>query len=392
MPPGTHSANIAAVRAPELDGVRALAILLVVIWHWVHLPSHPQPGTIWSKANVFLRLTWSGVDLFFVLSGFLIGSILLANSGASNYYSVFYLRRACRILPLYVAFLVLCTLLAQPWALPQPSLLASIFRPVIPLWAFYVHCQNLAMAWAGHFAHQALNVTWSLAIEEQFYLLLPLAIRWSGARLPVLLVVLILGSIGARIALANAFPGKAGFLSYVLLPLRWDPLLLGVLAAWAWRSSRVRDWLHANVRLLGFACWASLAGWMVLTYSAAGVIMSPFVTRYGYPLIALAWLSFLLFILCSNGIARRICSSAPARWLGTVSYGVYIFHEPINSAAHAMFLDAKASFSSTASIAVTVFALCVTAGAASLSWVVFERPITRFGQRMAYRQADGVRT
>lgn len=382
--PGTRSADIGAVRVPELDGVRALAIAMVVVWHWVHLPAKLEPGTIWSYANIFLRLTWSGVDLFFVLSGFLIGSILLANTGASNYYSVFYFRRACRILPLYLAVLGICTLLAHPGMLPESSVLTAIFRPVIPLWAFYVHGQNIAMAWAGHFGHQALNVTWSLAVEEQFYLLLPLAVRWSGVRLPVVLVVLIAGGAGTRWIMSYLYPERAAFLSYVLLPLRWDPLLLGVLAAWAWRQDRIRTWLYAHTQVLRVALIASGAGWLTLNYTAAGVIMSPFMTRYGYPAVALSWLTVLLFALCSTGLVQRIFRSAPARWLGTVSYGVYIFHEPVNSVAHAVLLDSKVSFSSVASIAVTALALLVTLGAASLSWILFERPFTHLGRRMSY--------
>src|SRR5438477_3577880 len=93
-------------RIPELDGLRGLAIGSVLIWHYFMVPIVTAPATPLSYALVFGRLTWSGVDLFFVLSGFLIGGILLDARKASNYFQVFYTRRFFRIVPIYAAVLL----------------------------------------------------------------------------------------------------------------------------------------------------------------------------------------------------------------------------------------------------------------------------------------------
>ena len=87
-------------RYPALDGLRGVAILMVLSWNFAS-ELHPASGTALSYLQALARLNWSGVDLFFVLSGFLIGGILIDNRGAKNYFQVFYIRRACRIFPLY---------------------------------------------------------------------------------------------------------------------------------------------------------------------------------------------------------------------------------------------------------------------------------------------------
>jgi peptidoglycan/LPS O-acetylase OafA/YrhL len=116
-------------------------------------------------------LTASGVDLFFVLSGFLIGSILLDNREAANQFKVFYLRRFCRILPIYFVwialFFVLGKLLLNDW----------LFASRYPAWSYPTFTQNFFMSNIGGFGAGWLAVTWSLAIEEQFYLTAPLLIR-----------------------------------------------------------------------------------------------------------------------------------------------------------------------------------------------------------------------
>ena len=91
-----------AARIPELDGIRAIAILMVLVWHYFSSQVSSEPGTLIASLIGLAKMSWSGVDLFFILSGFLIGGILIDNRGSSGVLKTFYVRRACRILPLYL--------------------------------------------------------------------------------------------------------------------------------------------------------------------------------------------------------------------------------------------------------------------------------------------------
>src|SRR5580704_15437936 len=153
---------------PQLDGLRGIAVLLVLAQHTLGGSRRDSIGSLADLVAVPARCGWVGVDLFFVLSGFLITRILLQTRGARNRYFVFYARRALRIWPVYFP-LVLIAYLANPWL---PSALQSSFGA--RSWLLVVlFCQNLPALGAGVALPAILAPTWSLAVEEQFYLLWP---------------------------------------------------------------------------------------------------------------------------------------------------------------------------------------------------------------------------
>jgi len=139
-----------------------------------------------------MNLAWTGVDLFFVLSGFLIGGILLDQGRANNFFQVFYVRRALRILPPYF-LLLLSYLVTKMWLAPtKPSEAAGLLVPSPPLWIYGTFLQNFYFAGTGASGTPWLSATWSLAVEEQFYLCLPFLIFLvPSARLGPVLVGLI---------------------------------------------------------------------------------------------------------------------------------------------------------------------------------------------------------
>jgi peptidoglycan/LPS O-acetylase OafA/YrhL len=176
-------------RIAELDGVRGVAIGLVLIWHYfANGIVAPVEGTWLAHLKSMLGLTWSGVDLFLVLSGFLIGGILLDAKDSPNFFRTFYARRAFRILPLYF---ILIVLFIEGWLLNRSGIATPlrIFNAYIPVWTYPLFVQNFAMVWRGSFGAAWLALTWSLAIEEQFYLLLPLVIRRVSVNLVPTLAV-----------------------------------------------------------------------------------------------------------------------------------------------------------------------------------------------------------
>jgi peptidoglycan/LPS O-acetylase OafA/YrhL len=194
--------NTSTTRIPQLDGLRGIAILLVIFWHYyMNGGGNSSPfyeKKLWER---LLSLSWSGVDLFFVLSGFLIGGILMEKQKTSNYFRIFYLRRFCRIFPLYFAllfslggFLYFCwppDILAPQSQKNAYYFLTGDFHKV-PWWSYPLFLQNFFLTYHNQFDSTWLSVTWSLAIEEQFYLVLPLLIRFiPPSRLPYVLILLI---------------------------------------------------------------------------------------------------------------------------------------------------------------------------------------------------------
>jgi peptidoglycan/LPS O-acetylase OafA/YrhL len=167
-------------RIPELDGVRGMAILLVLIWHYAVVTLSVRPDSVMSYVLGGLSFSWSGVDLFFVLSGFLIGGILLDNREAKNYFRVFYMRRTCRIFPLYfIWFMIFCDLLLAEGILFSEERFRWLLANPLPLLSYLTFTQNIPMALQNVFGPNWMAVTWSLAIEEQCHSLFDIAILAS---------------------------------------------------------------------------------------------------------------------------------------------------------------------------------------------------------------------
>src|ERR1700722_6738882 len=215
---------------PELDGIRGLAIALVLLYPFFLVPAVLAPGGLAWHLLAPLRMGWTGVDLFFVLSGFLIGGILLDARKSSNYFRTFYTRRFYRILPLYVlvvfASYTHIAILEHGYA-PQFNWMLQGRLP----WLSYVFfLQNFWMAATNTLGTWGLGGTWSLAIEEQFYATLPLLIwLFEPKKLQKVLLVAVAAAPVIRIFFCIGWPDKWN-LSFVLMPCRADALLLGVLA------------------------------------------------------------------------------------------------------------------------------------------------------------------
>jgi peptidoglycan/LPS O-acetylase OafA/YrhL len=176
---------------PALDGVRGIAILMVLIWHSFpcQLSGPFVPGSWQARAVKYLNTTWSGVDLFFVLSGFLIFRLLLSNEFSLRYLAGFYIRRAFRILPLY--WLLLASYVFFNQTIENRSSFSWILDDPMPIWSYLLLIQNWLMGFAGTVGCHWLGITWSLAAEEQFYLLAPfLFVLVSFSRGPWILAVL----------------------------------------------------------------------------------------------------------------------------------------------------------------------------------------------------------
>ena len=239
-------------RIPELDGLRGIAIGMVFIFHYFTMLVHPRHGSSLAYLAASTRLMWSGVDLFFVLSGFLIGGILLDVRASSNYFEVFYVRRFFRIVPIYFCCLIAYIGIVVAVHAGMAARFSYITADRLPFASYIFFIQNFWMAAHNTLGGGGLGVTWSLAVEEQFYLTLPLIIRVVPRR--HLMRVLLLGillSLATRIALYATHPGNQ-VSWYVLMPCRVDALFLGVLGAVWFRTPSFRgmfDRQRTSIRL-----------------------------------------------------------------------------------------------------------------------------------------------
>lgn len=377
-------AKVNSGRIPELDGVRGMAMMLVIVWHYFAVTVQTQPGSLAAYGMKMFSLTWAGVDLFFVLSGFLIGGILLDNRTAPNYLKAFYVRRFCRIFPLYYLMLGLFAVaVAAGWARKGGGF-AWLFGDSLPIWSYATYLQNFTMVNHAGMGPNWMGMSWSLAVEEQFYLLLPFVIRLAPVRaLPWLFAILAAGAPVIRVALYLTQSSK-GLPGYVLLPGRWDALFLGALGAWALRQPGVRKWLCDRLNWIRLVVLSS--GFLVLALLARSQgIGSLGMTAGGHTVLAVLSLGLvLLSLLSKEGVVATVFRHPGLMWLGTVSYGVYLFHQPVHGLMHVAFRNQAPRIAGWADVGVTLLALGCTLGLAVVSWRWFERPIVQLGQRVKY--------
>lgn len=338
---------------PGFDGMRFGAFLLVLVWH------------------VTSTTGWYGVDLFFVLSGFLISRILIVTRDGTHYFRRFYVRRALRIFPLYYVFL-----LSNP--LGKMSTESATW--------FYTYVSNFLIAreqrWIqpGHL--------WSLAVEEQFYVLWPMIV-WLVAprRLGLAMLATCTLAWGLRIF---SYVGNVAPLSLYVLPwFRVDAFAWGALVALGkHRDTRWYRWIVSQVKKL--TCIA-------LVIFASGLAVHPFETRHWFwPVIGATTLYILAALLIILVLESKTLSSFletwPLREMGRISYGLYVWHLVAVEVTHvAVRLGAsklncvEITASTTGRIVLELpCALALSTALALLSWWLLEQPFLSLKQLWSY--------
>lgn len=372
-------------RLAALDGVRGVAALLILQLHYV-----PTLDPSWMPAPVsaILRTSFVGVDLFFALSGYLIGKIVFSQSDAPNFLGVFYRRRALRILPLFGVMLALSLAgtVATRALLPR---FAAAFQPDLPWWCYASFTQNLApIVLAGvQVPSPWFSTSWSLAVEEHFYLGVPLLAVLGSRRLLLRSAVVIL-LLSPLLRLTASLAGASAMHLYTATPFRLDGLAAGVLVAAHGAgliSVRHRvvpaDALRLSLLLLGASvAWFALDNPMRATSSVL-------VRCFGYCLVAIGAAGLVHALVTTTSFAGRLLSWAPLQQVGIWAYGVYLLHVPVLWLLHLSLLGAPPSLETPASVAITLVAAGTSVALAAASWRCLERPCLTRAHRYRYAES-----
>lgn len=375
------------LHVPELDGLRGIAVLIVMLYHFTAVKKY---GTSILDEVVYglSKTGWLGVDLFFVLSGFLITGILLRARGTSkSYFKSFYVRRVLRIFPLYYAYLFLFFVLLpifadQVFPAKQLAQLESLLD--IQAW-FWLYASNIYTFLQGDHTGLATSHFWSLAIEEQFYLVWPLVVfAFSGATLRKLCVGLIGIAFGIRVALYML--GYDPVSIYVFSPARMDTLLSGaLLAIWVHQGVDTESLLRLARRVL-----------MVLSPIAIGILWfggqhptnHPAIFTIGYSIFAFCFTSIIAIAVLddSPGRYRNLLTTRPLRFLGKYSYGLYVIHVLVFALGSRAFGDPVVIFGTQLiwQLGFTLACLSVTVIGALVSWHVMEKRFLQLKDRFEY--------
>jgi peptidoglycan/LPS O-acetylase OafA/YrhL len=356
-------------RQPGLDLLRALAIIVVVIYH-AGIMGFPVPGHVH-------RWGWIGVDLFFVLSGYLIGGQLLAPLKRNRSLNLkrFFTRRALRIMPAY--FVILAIYIFLPSWREYPDM--------YPWWKFLVSVQNIGLHGGTAFSH-----AWSLAVEDQFYLALPFILlfvnRWPRAAV-IIPGVIFFGGILLRTFLAYQNPATdvgvsfRGFQAWIYYPTwtRLDPLVFGVALA-AIEKFRPQWWK----RLMDFAIWIWLPALALIVFAlwlGEGDYLTVAAAIWQFPLLAFGFAAMLVCAVSPRLIFCRV-KIPGAAFMASIAYSAYLVQKLAIHAVSQFCLSHDIALTSTS--ALVGVEVCVYLVATILFFTI-ERPFLQLRHRIAPR-------
>jgi len=382
-------------RIPVLDGIRGIAILLVMTYHFwvvgiaVNAPTSPASSIsggplLWERVYGYVVGTgWIGVDLFFVLSGFLITGILCESRESPHYFRVFYGRRTVRIFPLYYAALTIFFLLG-------PVVMAHLYRPALAemqsgttvklfAWTYLLNWYEGFKGWNA-VAHP-LQHFWSLSVEEQFYLIWPfLVLKLTRRRLMGVCVGLAVVALALRALLYGL---HLPFAAYTWTICRADSLAMGAIVALAARDSG--DWkilLKWARRLALPALGAFVLARILNPRCTVGPGDTPtfFMNTFELTLVAIFFAACIGLAVASHqeSLGHRLLASPFLRFFGKYSYCLYICHLPViviyaKAGLNCAHLAGKLHSELLSVLAVDSVAFAVSITIAFLSWHLYEK-------------------
>ncbi len=361
MANASSSADASDRRIPALDGVRGFMTIAVVVSHYFAEVPSGFPA---------LMFGWIAVNMFYVLSGFLIARLILNKGVHENFFSVFYIRRVCRTFPIYFVCVFLIFAITALW--PMQDAVQGI---TFPLHAYFTFTQNIWMAQTGSIGQHWLAPTWTLALEEQFYLIAPALILFTPRRhLVSVLVAMCVFAVFARLWVLQ-FSDLHAYWAAVLLPTRLDVLAMGVLAAVLLHLPKI-DWSRWDFWLRAAPLPLLVIPLLVNLIEGDDGIMF----RVASPLLVSAACASYLMALARGAPEARNMQNRVYDFFCTISYAVYLTHLMVLGLMHNIILGLAPDIGTMQQLAVTIAAIPVTVG---VSWVLtryVEIPITNYGR------------
>jgi peptidoglycan/LPS O-acetylase OafA/YrhL len=381
-----------SARNPALDGLRGVAILMVLLLHLAPFGHElPAPTVLVDRAFLHAaRIGWIGVDLFFVLSGFLITGILYDTKGSANYFRQFYARRVLRIFPLYYGVLAIF-LIILPALFPQHWVLRDLKTDAAWYWSYLY---NMKVAATGYRPSSALGHLWSLAVEEQFYLVWPLVVlALTTRRLLIACVVAVVTALVCRIALSVT--------GYTVLVNVWtlsamDALAIGAFIAVVARQPRgratMRRWAAPTATIAGVPLAVLFVG------EAVSLVPHRVLATVGHTLIAIFFGAILVLVLTSapTSTIGKAAGNPVLGFFGKYSYALYIFHPLLlwfnpNSWLKLDFRGVPTVFGSQLPAYLLWLALTIglTVAVALVSWHMWEKQFLKLKRFFPYESGHG---
>ena len=365
-------APMSARHIPALDGIRGLAALSIFIYHYGGM--HSSYGLIRIAGEV-INFGWAGVSLFFVLSGFLISGILWESFDKKGWWQRFYWRRSLRIFPLYYFALALI-FVATLWFDGHQWPLGSI-------WPFLVYLQNtppLYAVWNKFPNAFALSHFWSLAVEEQFYLIWPFLLVWRrGNNLTARRMCILIWALSFGFRLTVCFAGMRELWAIAFLVGRAGELAMGAYLALAIRDAKMKTVVLKNARFFFAGSLLAIVGIIIWTKSAD--VQTSLMTTVGIAINGILFASLIALSLQPGAVAT-LFSMRWLRWLGKISYGIYVYHILLNPLFVWIVFRAFPGLGHDAHfLAIAGVAAVGTLTMACLSFYGFEAPILRLKSR-----------
>ncbi len=364
----------------ELDGLRGFAVLIVMFYHFMHVPMNSVNSFDRSFENFFL-CGWIGVDLFFVLSGFLITRILIHTKYDRNYFKSFYYKRTLRIFPLYYLYLILCFFVIIPFTYPNATAFEQEKIRVAQdaqAW-FFFYVSNIKQAMLGFFLGSGLGHLWTLAIEEQFYIFWPMVVKvFSLKNLKRIGIIILFACLGLRIVLY--IMGQTPVTLYSFTLTRIDSLVMGGFIAFLYTEGRITDFKLVNRLLILFTALTVT----MLFFFGPRATGHPVVYTVGFTMIALMFTSLLTSLLQEKPtFMKKIFSHGSLVFLGKYSYAIYIFHPLVRQVVLKVVGDPVIYHGTQIpwEIMFTIICSVVSVLVALVSWNLFEKWFLRLKTR-----------